>query len=133
MAGGGVILSSRIPEIIAESDVRAKQLVERSVMSIAANARRHLIQNGSVVTGNLITSIDFHSDDYEGDVGTGVSYAAYVEYGTGERGAASHFEGKPEDIAYSPTWKGMSARPYLTPSVEEERIPFERDVARLYG
>ena len=45
-------------------------------------------------------------------------YAAYVEYGTGERGAASEGAGPGP---YTPGWPGMPAQPYLRPSLDIER------------
>lgn len=57
-------------------------------------------------------------------------YAAYVEYGTGERGAASpsHFQLSDEaalaadnglgGLAYSANWPGMPAQPYLRPALD---------------
>lgn len=45
-------------------------------------------------------------------------HAAYVEYGTGDRGAASPGAG---DGPYTPGWPGMAAEPYLRPSLDIER------------
>jgi len=45
-------------------------------------------------------------------------HAAYVEYGTGIRGAASAGAG---DGPYSESWPGMRAEPYLRPSLDMER------------
>lgn len=45
-------------------------------------------------------------------------YSVYVEYGTGQRGAASAGAG---EGPYSPTWPGMPAQPYLRPAFDEHR------------
>ena len=45
-------------------------------------------------------------------------YAAYLEYGTGERGAASEGAGPGP---YTPGWPGMASQPYLRPSLDIER------------
>ena len=45
-------------------------------------------------------------------------HAAYVEYGTGIRGAASPGAG---EGPYDPNWPGMPAQPYLRPSLDIER------------
>lgn len=126
-------LVDRIPEIVAEAEVRATEVVTGTCMAIEAGAKRNLIANGSVVTGNLVGSIEASVIGIEGEVGTAVLYAPYVEYGTGERGAESDFEGKPGDIIYSSGWPGMSARPYLTPAAEAERAPFYAEMSRVYG
>lgn len=45
-------------------------------------------------------------------------YAAYVEYGTGIRGASSPGAG---EGPYSSSWPGMAAEPYLRPALDIER------------
>ncbi len=45
-------------------------------------------------------------------------YAAMVEYGTGERGAASPGAG---EGPYDPNWPGMVAQPYLRPALDTAR------------
>lgn len=36
-------------------------------------------------------------------------------FGTGQRGAESNID-RPEGVSYKADWKGMTARPYLTPA-----------------
>jgi len=127
------VLDSRIPAIIGEAEVKAEVAVSKTCMAIEADAKRNLIANGSVVTGNLVGSIESHVEGTSGEVGTNVEYSVFVEYGTGQRGAESEFEGKPDGITYSAGWAGMSARPYLTPAAEASRSPFLVDVSRIYG
>jgi phage gpG-like protein len=126
-------LVDRIPEIVAEAEVKTAAVVARTAMEIEAGAKRNLISNGSVVTGNLLSSVEANVLGHYAEVGTSVEYAAYVEYGTGQRGEASQFEGKPDDISYSPGWVGMSARPYLTPAAEAARGPFYAAMSRVFG
>lgn len=45
-------------------------------------------------------------------------HAAFVEYGTGIRGAASAGAG---DGPYDPNWPGMTAQPFLRPSLDSSR------------
>lgn len=45
-------------------------------------------------------------------------HAGYVEYGTGQRGAASPGAGP---YPYSMDWQGMPAQPYVRPSMDEAR------------
>jgi HK97 gp10 family phage protein len=53
-----------------------------------------------------------------GAVSANTDYAAYVEFGTGKRGAASPGAGSGP---YSPTWPGMPAQPYLRPALDQAR------------
>ena len=58
-------------------------------------------------------------------------HAAYVEYGTGVRGAASPGAG---DGPYDPNWPGMPAQPYLRPALDTARpaiVEVFRDNAAL--
>ena len=45
-------------------------------------------------------------------------HAAFVEWGTGQRGAASPGAG---DGPYDPNWPGMPAQPYLRPALDTAR------------
>ena len=59
--------------------------------------------NGAEATGYVV----FDSD-----------HAAYVEFGTGQRGATSPGAG---DGPYDPNWPGMVAQPYLRPALDTAR------------
>lgn len=76
-----------------------------------------------VDTGELRASIGVGPVALEGNAVTGTveataPYAAYVEYGTGIRGAASAGAGPGP---YSGSWPGMPAQPYLRPSLDTAR------------
>lgn len=76
-----------------------------------------------VDTGDLQNSIHTASVSVVGTVVEGVvtadsGHAAYVEFGTGIRGAESEGAGAGP---YSPTWPGMPAQPYMRPSVDTAR------------
>lgn len=66
-----------------------------------------------------------------------VPHAAFVEYGTGRRGANLPPKGGgpkadlPEGWAYNPEWPGMAAIPYLYPSRMETEGPLLRDLQRI--
>lgn len=71
--------------------------------------------------------IQFYNNGFTSEVGTNVEYAAFVEFGTGQRGAASGLTYLP------PAYKhgfiaGQAAQPHLYPSFEEERPKF---IARI--
>jgi len=57
-------------------------------------------------------------------------HAAYVEFGTGRRGADSPSPPKaPGTGGYAPDWPGMAARPYLYPAAQIMRAEFSRRMA----
>ncbi len=57
-------------------------------------------------------------------------HAAYVEFGTGRRGADSPSPPKaPDGGGYDPDWPGMAAQPYLYPAAQMARTGFSRRMA----
>lgn len=95
--------------------------------------------------GELRDSI--HSDTkkvpqgVKGTCGTNKEYAAYVEYGTGQRGAQSPSPPKGPINGYREDWAGMSAQPYLYPSLMQNKDTVKelcveelnREIRRLGG
>jgi HK97 gp10 family phage protein len=57
-------------------------------------------------------------------------HAAFVEFGTGIRGAASPGAG---DVEYSSTWPGMAAQPYLRPAYDAKKNDASAMVAQFIG
>lgn len=60
-------------------------------------------------------------------LGPQMDYSAYVEYGTGQRGAASPDAGP---YAYSASWPGMTPQPYCRPALDEMSAQYEDIVAQ---
>ena len=81
------------------------------------------LANVAVDTGELQSSghmtITLEGQRVNGLVIFDADHAAYVEFGTGIRGAASPGAGK--GIAYSATWRGMPAQPYIRPALDSNR------------
>lgn len=77
----------------------------------------------TVDTGYLRESIQtafawLPSNEYAGTVGTITEYAPYVEFGTGQMGAASPSPPKaPFSLKYKEDWKGQFAQPFLYPAL----------------
>lgn len=75
-----------------------------------------------VDTGELkasgVTSVTTTESTAVGHVAFTANHAAYVEYGTGHRGAASPGRGP---YPYTMSWPGMPAQPYLRPALDTAR------------
>lgn len=80
---------------------KADAMVPVDKGDLRGSASNEVVDSGSVVTGTVA---------YESD------HAAFVEFGTGIRGASSPGAGP---YPYNPTWPGMSAQPYLRPALDE--------------
>lgn len=91
----------------------------RNMLPVEARAKDYC----PVETGNLrgkITTLAVETDDgVEIRTGTNVDYGPFVEYGTGQRGAAAGVD-HPDDYIYGPK-PGMAPRPFLRPAWDEGR------------
>ncbi|MBU5677908.1 HK97 gp10 family phage protein [Alkaliphilus sp. MSJ-5] len=77
-----------------------------------------------VDTGQLRNSISTNIEEKDnvivGKVFTNNDHAAYVEFGTGQRGKASDIESKKEmNISYKEDWTGMAAQPFMYPAMKQ--------------
>ena len=89
----------------------------------AANAVLEISQGiVPVDTGELKssggTAVEWKGTTVTGFVTYGAYYAAYVEFGTGRRGAGSAGAGP---FSYDQNWPGMVAQPYIRPALDQGR------------
>lgn len=134
-----VVVESRFPEIVDRAEADAMESVDKRTEAVAVGARLNLVTQGSVVSGELLGSVEGHADGFTGEIGAGDGLpdarAVYVELGTGERGSRYEFPGKPDGITYDMDWTtGIPKDPahgfaYLIPALEAEREPFDEDAA----
>lgn len=84
-----------------------------------------------VDTGRLRNSIQHkttrESGKIEGRVSTNVEYAAYIEFGTGQRGSDAQMF-RPVGISYRHDWKGMKPQPFLFPALTSSENAIKKDV-----
>lgn len=108
-----------------------KEVVFDSCIRIEAQAK----QGCPVDKGELRADIKtrFTDDGLMGHVGTNVAHGPFVEFGTGQRGAASAVT-IPDGVEYSYGQKpGMAAHPFLFPAFEAERPQFEKNAQGVLG
>lgn len=117
MDSGQYIAARITPGVIAAIE-QADQVVLQEALLIVAVDTGELKASGHVLepkqTGKTVT----------GGVAFDANHAAYVEFGTGIRGAASAgaaVETAGFHITYSSTWPGMRAQPYLRPALDTAR------------
>lgn len=107
----GQFIAAKITPAVHASVVAASQLIVQEAQAICP-----------VDTGALRDSIAATVTDGEttvvGKITAGMSYAGYVEYGTGVRGAASPGAGP---YPYDPKWPGQAAQPYMRPALDTTR------------
>lgn len=100
--------------------------VEASCKLIENSAKIYVPVDTGALRDSITTEIDDSGRTIRGVVGPHTHYAAFVEFGTGIRGASSPGAG---EGPYSLTWKGMPAQPYMRPALDENK-PVILDVFR---
>lgn len=91
----------------------AEELVPVKTRKLKESIKKEIIKDDEGITGVVKAG------------GSEAPYAPYVEFGTGQRGEASHIESKEEfDIDYDSEWVGMAAQPFMYPAmkINKEKI-----------
>lgn len=96
-----------VEEVTQLIEDRAKEMCPVDTGALQASIRSEIRETGATIVGEVAP----HTD-----------YAAFVEYGTGQRGAASPGAG---EGPYSATWPGMAAQPFMRPALEEGKTAAE--------
>lgn len=100
-----------VPKLFsAASDSAALALVEMLVLVP--------VDTGALRASGVAVPPEWKGHTVTAYVEFGMPYAAYVEYGTGQRGASSPGAGP---FAYSSTWPGMVAQPYMRPGLDNSK------------
>jgi HK97 gp10 family phage protein len=93
-----------------------------------SNKNPQSTSDGSAPLKNSITE-NFTDEDgmTVGHVVVANPHAAYVEFGTGQRGEGSPSPPKWDGpLSYREDWAGMEAQPYMVPAAEQNRDPYAR-------
>lgn len=85
------------------------------------------VDTGQLRDSIQTASVELVGTTVRGEVEATAPYAAYVEFGTGQRGEASAGAGPGP---YNPNWPGMPAQPYMRPALDSAqpaiRAAFEK-------
>jgi len=107
----GQFIAARVTPAVTLSVDAACQLVVQEAKDICP-----------VRSGDARDSINYRLDQVgstiQGTIYMAVSYAGYIEFGTGIRGASSAGAGP---YPYNPAWPGMVAQPTLRPALDTSR------------
>jgi HK97 gp10 family phage protein len=110
---------STVGQFIAAKITPAVQAAVQAASALVVDEAKLLCP---VDTGALQNSIEAKVAVSEktvvGTITAGMPYAAYVEYGTGIRGAASPGAGP---YPYKLSWPGQAAQPFLRPALDTTR------------
>lgn len=127
-------LRSVIPDVIDDLEDAAYTIVEWTLAGIEGNAAAAApIGPTGVLAGSQTHESSRFSGGAEGTASSGAAYSAYVNYGTGQRGASSDVPGRTNEIVYSAGWIGMSARPFFSQAVIDGEDDWNRAWQALEG
>lgn len=97
-----------VPGLIAATS-KGTEIVAADAKSIAP------VDTGDLVS-KIGTTTTWQGQRVTGSVVSSSDHAAYVEFGTGVRGAASPGAGP---FPYNPEWPGMPAQPHMRPAIDQ--------------
>lgn len=92
----------------------ARKGLERGAKKIQKNAKYLAPVDEGTLRNSIKTKSEITAEGAEAQVFTSSDHW-YPEFGTGERGRQSNID-RPEGVSYKADWKGMTARPFLTPA-----------------
>lgn len=110
-AGSFAALEARlVPMLVAgaQNAAAAVQAESQAIVPVDTGALKGSASTSTEWTGRKVSAYVTYS----------AFYAAYVEFGTGRRGAESAGAGP---YAYKQSWPGMAAQPYLRPALDNCR------------
>lgn len=97
---------------------------------VQANAKLLCPVDKGELRNSIMTKVEDTDTRITGKVYTNKKYASYVEFGTGQRGEASHEGTAPNvDIEYSSSWRGQPAQPYLYPALKNNEEIVTKQIA----
>ena len=76
------------------------------------------VDTGELKDSIHTASVELVGNAVRGNVVADAPHAGFVEFGTGQRGAASPGAGP---YPYSPSWPGQMAQPYMRPALDTAR------------
>jgi HK97 gp10 family phage protein len=98
------VFASAVREACEEVQVEAQNIVP--------------VDTGDLRNSITVQTVSLEGSTVKGTVAANQPYAAYVEFGTGARGAASAGAGQGP---YTESWPGMPAQPYMRPALDTAR------------
>lgn len=96
--------------------------IQKTTLIVEGDAKDLCPVDNGDLRGSIHSKTEIQSDEVVGTVYTNKEYAAYPEYGTGQRGAESPSPPKaPIGNGYREDWAGMPAQPYMYPALMQNK------------
>lgn len=131
-----VTFTSNLGAVLKATDAQLARAAEIIGGMAESYAKKNITRQGAVDTGNLRNSITHTTEDngHTVVIGSAVTYAPYIELGTGVY--AEGGGGRPTPWRYQDskgnwhTTSGMKPRPYLRPAIEEHKTEYKEVIER---
>lgn len=135
MARQSAAFRSVIPQVADEIEEYCYELLDWVATGIEGNAATDAPRGE---TGKLANGIEkkptkISQGVVEAEVVSSAEYSAYVDMGTGAKGASSVVPGRTDDVRYTAGWAGMAARPFFSGAVENGRVELDKGMRKLEG
>jgi len=106
---------------------RLRQAIGTATGIVLSDAKTLCPVDTGALRSSIHMSVRNADNDIVGRVYTNKEYAAYVEFGTGEKGASSDYPKASElGLSYSPDRKGQVAQPYMYPALKQNQTKINR-------
>jgi len=110
-SSSGQFIAASVTPAVQNAVLAVAQLIVEEAQSICP------VDTGAL-RDSITASVQVTDKTVSGIVTAAMFYAAYVEYGTGIRGAESPGAGP---YPYNMAWPGMPAQPYMRPAIDTVR------------
>lgn len=120
------LIRAMVNQNVAKIMTASARAVQRAVLRGAEIAKEYVtVDTGDLRAGIHAEDVIVREDCIIGTYGTNSPYGAYVEFGTGRRGAASPHGEPLEELEYKYEWEGIEAQPYMYPAslVVQKELP----------
>lgn len=96
--------------------------IQKTTLIVEGDAKDLCPVDNGDLRGSIHSKTEIQLDKVTGTVYTNKEYAAYPEYGTGQRGLESPSPPKaPIGNGYREDWAGMPAQPYMYPALMQNK------------
>lgn len=108
-----------------------RDAVARGCKTVQSSAKRLCPVDKGELRSSIMTKIEAKDGRITGKVYTNKEYAAYVEFGTGQRGEAEHDGTSPDvTVGYSSEWRGQPAQPYMYPALKNNEEAVTKQISK---
>lgn len=123
-------LIRKLDALGGNSQKALKAGIRKGTMLVQGDAKELApIGDSGLLRNSIQTKVEEKNGNITGKVSTNVEYAAYVEFGTGQRGEAAPSPPKsPENLSYRQDWAGMDAQPFLYPAIQQNKVNVKKIV-----